>query len=153
MEAQFLEETSALLNLIENHDHYDKIYVYANDPNEAKHQYLIKKHKEKGLEEHDDLNVFIPYSSNMQDVYQDTEEYNLDRKRKVLLVFDELIPYVISHQKKKNQILTVLFIGDRKRNIFNICIALSYFTVPKYDRLNCTIFLMKIPVIYSCFLN
>ena len=89
----------------------------------------------------------------MQDVYQDTEEYNLDRKRKVLLVFDQLIPYVISNKKKKNQILTVLFIGDRKRNIFNICIALSYFTVPKYDRLNCTIFLMKIPVIYSCFLN
>ena len=101
MEAQFLEETSALLNLIENDDHYDKIYVYANDPNEAKHQYLIKKHKEKGLEEHDDLNVFIPYSSNMQDVYQDTEEYNLDRKRKVLLVFDQLIPYVISNKKKK----------------------------------------------------
>ena len=138
MEAQFLKETSALLNLIENDDHYDKIYEYVSNPNEAKHQYLIKKHKESGLEEHDDPNIFIPYSSNMQDVYQDTKEYNLDRKRKVLLVFDELIPYVISN--KKNQILTEIFIGDRKLNISSICIALYYFTVPKYDRLNCTIF-------------
>ena len=100
MEAQFLKETSALLNLIENDDHYDKIYEYVSNPNEAKHQYLIKKHKESGLEEHDDPNVFIQYSSNMQDVYQNTEEYNLDRKHKVLLVFDELIAYVISNKKK-----------------------------------------------------
>lgn len=37
MEDEFPEKTSALLNLIENDDQYYKIYVYVNDPNEAKH--------------------------------------------------------------------------------------------------------------------
>ena len=41
-------ETNVLLNLIENQLDIDKICLYAKDPYEAKHQYLINKRKGVG---------------------------------------------------------------------------------------------------------
>ena len=35
----------------------------------------------------------------MQDVYKDIEEYNLGKKRKVLIVFDDMIAAMISNKK------------------------------------------------------
>ena len=58
----------------------------------------------------------------MQDVYKNIEEYNLGRKRKVLLVFDDMIADMINN-KKLNPIVTELFIRGRK---FNISIAFIY---------------------------
>lgn len=57
----------------------------------------------------------------MQDIYKNIEEHNLDRKRKALLVFDEFIcnKNMISN-KKVNQIVTELFIGEKKLNISNL---------------------------------
>ena len=31
------------------------------------------------------------YSNNMQDVYENIEEYNIGKKRKVLIVFDDMM--------------------------------------------------------------
>ena len=52
----------------------------------------------------------------MQDVYKNFEEYNPGKKCKVLIVFDDLIPDMISN-KKPNPVVTELFIGCRKLNI------------------------------------
>ena len=52
----------------------------------------------------------------MQDVYKNIEEYNLGKKRKVLIVFDDIIADMINN-KKLNPIVTELFIRDRKINI------------------------------------
>ena len=41
------EKTNVLLNLIENQPDIDRINLYAKDPYEAKHQYLI--HKREGV--------------------------------------------------------------------------------------------------------
>ena len=45
----------------------------------------------------------------MQDVYKNIEEYNLGKKRKVLLVFDDMIADMI-YNKKLNPIVTELFL-------------------------------------------
>ena len=87
-------KATALLNLMkqQNNDDYniiDKIYLYVKDRNEAKCQYLIKKHEEIGLKEHEDTKAFIEYSNNMQNVHTNIEEYNPNRKRKVLIVRDD----------------------------------------------------------------
>ena len=83
----------------------------------------------------------------MQDVYKNIEEYNLGKKRKVLIFFDEMIADM-SNNKKLNAIVTELFIRGRKLNISFIFIAQSYFKVPKNVRLNSTyFFIMKIPKI------
>ena len=83
----------------------------------------------------------------MQDVYKNIEEYNLGKKRKVLIFFDEMIADM-SNNKKLSAIVTELFIRGRKLNISFIFIAQSYFKVPKNVRLNYTyFFIMKIPKI------
>ena len=80
----------------------------------------------------------------MQDVYKNINEYNMDKKRKILIVFDDMIADMIEN-KKLNSIVTELFIRGRKINISFVFIVKSYFKVPKDVRLNTThFFIMKI---------
>ena len=73
------------------------------------------------------------------------DEYNVDKERKIFIVFDDMIADVINN-KKLNSIVTELFIRDRELNISFVFIDQSYFKVPKDFILNCThIFIMKIP--------
>ena len=81
----------------------------------------------------------------MQDLYKNIESYNPGKKRKVLIVFDDMIADMINN-KKLNSILTELFIRERKLNISIVFITESYFKVPKDVRLSFThFFIMKIP--------
>ena len=71
----------------------------------------------------------------MQDVYKNIDEYNPGKKRKILIVFDDIIADMINNEKL-NSIVTELFIKGRKLSISLIFISLSYFKVPKDVRLN-----------------
>ena len=66
----------------------------------------------------------------MQHVYKNIEEYNPGKKRKVLIVIDEVITNMISN-KKLNSLATKIFSRDRKLNILLVVITQSYFKVPK----------------------
>ena len=80
----------------------------------------------------------------MQDVFKSTEEYNLEKKRKILTVFYDVIVYMINN-KKFIPVVTELFIRGRKLNIFIVFITQSHFKVLKDVRLNSThFFIMKI---------
>ena len=80
-----------------------------------------------------------------EDVIKNIGEYNIDKERKILIVFDDMIPDMINN-KKLNSIVTEFFIRRRKLNISLVFITQSYFKVPKDVRLNTThIFIMKIP--------
>ena len=70
----------------------------------------------------------IEYSNDMPDVYKNIEEYNLGKKRKILIGFDDTIADMIFN-KKHNPIVTELFIRGRKLNIFIVFITQSYFKV------------------------
>ena len=81
----------------------------------------------------------------MHDVYKNIDEYNTDEERKILIVFDDMIPDMINN-KKLNSVVTELFISSRKLNISIFFINKSYFKVPKDVTLNSThFFIMKIP--------
>ena len=72
------------------------------------------------------------------------DEYNPNKKRKILIVFDDMIADMLS-DKKVNPIVTELSIRGRKQNISLVFITQSYFAVPKDIRLNSTdYFIMKI---------
>ena len=109
-------KTNALLNLINNQLDIDKIYLYAKDPYEAKYQYLIDKREKVGLDHFKDTKAFMEYSNGMEDVYKNTENYNPGKKRKILIVFDDMIADMINN-KKLNPVVTELFIRGRKLNI------------------------------------
>ena len=136
---------NALLNLIENQPDIDEIYFYAKDPYEAKYQYLINIRKKVGLKRFNDTEAFIEYSNDMQDVYRNIAEYNIDKERKILIVFDGMIADTINNNKLCS-IVTELFIRSRKLNIFLVFITKSYFKVARDVRLNTThFFITKIP--------
>ena len=82
----------------------------------------------------------------MQDVYKNIEYYNPGKKRKILIVFDDIIADMINN-KKRNPAVTELFIRGGKLNISIVFVTQSYFTVPKDVKLNCThFFIMKFQI-------
>ena len=81
----------------------------------------------------------------MDDIYKNIEEYNPNKKRKILIVFDDMIADMLSN-KKLNLIVAEIFIKGRKLKIFLVFITQSYFSVPKNIKLNSTnYFVIKIP--------
>ena len=63
-------------------DDIDKIYLYAKDLSELKYEFLIKKREAAGIKYFNDLNAFIECSNTMDDVYDNIDDYNPNRKRK-----------------------------------------------------------------------
>ena len=117
--------------------------MYAKDLYEVKYHFLIDKRESTGLNHFNDPKAFIKYSNDMQDVYKNIDEYNTDKERKILIVFDDMIADMINN-KKLNSIVTELFIRGKKLNISLAFITQSFFKVPKDVTLNCThFFIMK----------
>ena len=64
-----------------------------------KDQHLISKREKVGLGHFNDPKVFMEYSNNMQDVYRNIEDYDPNKKRKLLIVFDDMIADMINNNK------------------------------------------------------
>ena len=94
-------------------------------------KYYLTRRENTGLKHFNDSKAFIEYLNDMDVIYKNIEEYNLNRKRKILIVSDDMIAYMLSN-KKLNPIVTELFIRERKLklNIGLVFITQSCFTVP-----------------------
>ena len=92
-------KTNALINLINEQNDIDKIYLYARDLSEPKYEYLIKKREDVGIKHVNNPNAFIECSNTMDNVYENINDYNLIRKRKKLIVFDDMIADIKSNKK------------------------------------------------------
>ena len=78
-------KANTLLNLINEQNDVDKIYLYARDLNERKYKILTKKRKDAGIKHLNDPDAFIECSNTMDDVYENIHDYNSSRKRKILI--------------------------------------------------------------------
>ena len=97
-------KTKTLLNLIKEQDCRDvieKIDLYARDLNEPKYKFLIKKSEDAGIKNLDNPNAFIVFSITMDDVYEDIDNYNPKRNKKVLTVFDDMIADIMGNKNFK----------------------------------------------------
>ena len=89
--------------------------------------------------------AFIDYSQTIDDVYKNLKDYNQTKKRRVLIVFDDMIADMES-KKILSSVVTELFLRGRKLNILLVFISDSYFKVPKTIRPNATHYcIIKIP--------
>ena len=139
-----LGKTNTLLHLIDLFHPLDKIYLYAKDTDEGKYQYLINKREQAGIKNLNDPHAFIEYSSDMNDVLEDINNYNKKRDEKALIIFDDMIADIMRSEKFK-AIVKKPFIRCRKLNISIVFITQSYFRTPKDGKLNSTHYiLMKI---------
>ena len=91
-------KTTSLFNLKSHQLDIDKIHLYTKDPNEAKYQLLINKRKNLGLKHFNDSKAFIEYSNYMADIYENIEEYNPNKNRKMLIVFDDIVAGILSNK-------------------------------------------------------
>ena len=105
-----------MLNLINEQDDIDKIYLHAKDLSEPKYEFLMKKREDVGIVHLNDRNAFIECLNTMNDVYQNIDDYNPSRKRKILFAFDDMIADIMSN-KKFQAMIKELFIRCRKLNI------------------------------------
>ena len=127
-------KTNTLLNLIKEQDDIDKIYLYAKYLSEPKYEFLIQKRENAGIKHLNDPNAFIECSNTMDDVYKNIDYYNPNRKRKVLIVLDDMIAEIMAN-KTFQAIIKDLLIRCRKLKISLAFITQSYFSVPKDVRL------------------
>ena len=74
-----------LLNLINHESNTDKIYLCAKDPHEAKYQLLINNRETASLKYSNDLTGFAEY---------------VNKKRKIVIVFDDMIVDMLCNKKK-----------------------------------------------------
>ena len=124
-----------MLNLIIEQNDIDKIYFCAKDLSEPKYEYLIKKREDAGIKHLNDPNAFIEYSNTIDNVYENINDYNPSRRRKKLIVFDDMIADIMTN-KRFQAIIKELSIRCRKLNISLVFIPQSYFRIPKDVRLN-----------------
>ena len=94
-----------MLNLINYQPDIDKIYLHSKDSYKAKQQFLISKREHIGLNHFNYPKASIEYSNDMQVVYKNIEEYNISKKRKILIVFGDMIDDMINN-KKLNPVVT-----------------------------------------------
>ena len=90
---------NSLLNLISHQPDIDKIYSNAEDSYEEKYQFLITQLESTGLNHFNNPKAFIEYSVDMDDIYKNIEECNSIKERKILIVFDDVIPDMFSNKK------------------------------------------------------
>ena len=94
-----------LLNLIKNQQpDIDRIYLYTKDPSKSKYQLLINRREKVGIKK---SKALIDYSQTADDIYENCEDYNPTKKRRLLIMFDDMIADMESN-KKTSSIVTKL---------------------------------------------
>ena len=112
--------------------------MHVTFPLESKYQLLINGREKVGVENLKNPKAFIDYLQTTDHVYENLEDYNPKRKRRVLIVF--------WWYDSRYGIVTELFRRVRKLNMSLVFSSQSYFKIPKTIRLNAThYFIMKIP--------
>ena len=85
------EKINVLLNLIKNQrSDIDNIHLYVKDPFKSKYQLLINGKGKVGIKKLKNPKALIDYSQTIDDVYENLQDHNLTKKRRVLVVFGDI---------------------------------------------------------------
>ena len=117
-------------------------FSYVKDPFQSKK--FINEREKLGIKNLKNLIVFIDYSQTIDDVYENLDDCNPTKKRRVLIVFDHMIAD-IEFNKKLGSIVTEM--SSRDLNIYFTCFySTILFQIALTLRLNAThYFIIKIP--------
>ena len=103
---------------------------------------LINGREKVGVENLKNPKAFSDYSQKIDDVYENLEDYNLRKKRRVLIVFVDMIEDMETN-KKVSPIVTDLFLRGKKHNILLVFISQYYSKVLKTINLNATRYFIR----------
>ena len=91
-------KTNALPNLINEQKEIDKLYLYGKYLSEPKYD---KNRENAGIKHVNNGNAFIECSNTVDDVFESINNYNPNRRRKILIVFDEMIADIMTNKNSK----------------------------------------------------
>ena len=91
-------KTKALLNLISHQSDIDRIYLFEKDLIEPKYEFLTKKRGNAGIKILNDSKAFTECSNTMDNFYENIGDYNPTKKRKILIVFDDMVADTMSNK-------------------------------------------------------
>ena len=92
-------KTNSSFNLASQLSGVDKICLYAKDTYKPKYQFLIDTQESTGAKHLNDSEAFVEHLNNVDNIYKNIEEYNPNKKCKILIVFDDLIANELSNKK------------------------------------------------------
>ena len=79
----------------------------------------------------------MDHSQIIDDIYENVKDYNPTKKRKMLVVFDDITADMETY-RTLSSVFTELLLRETKRNISFVLISKFYFKVPRTIRLNAT---------------
>ena len=94
-------KANSLPNLIKEQGNIDRIYLYAKNLSEPNYEFFIKKCEGAGIKHLNYSNAFIECPHTMNDVYENIADYNPARRRKILIVFDDMITDIMTNKTFK----------------------------------------------------
>ena len=86
-----------MLNLISQQDNIDKLYSCAKNLSEPKYEILIKKREDVGKNHFGDNQMHLLSFQIQWMTFID--DYNPNRKRKILIVFDDMVADIMTNKK------------------------------------------------------
>ena len=72
-------------------------FTYTQDLSESKYEHLINNRENAGIKHLKDSKAFIECSNTMDDVYENIDNYNPNKKRNILIVFDDMIADIMTN--------------------------------------------------------
>ena len=105
---------NSLCNLINQQPDIDEIYFYTQDPYEAKYQLLIRKREYVATKHLNHYKAFIKYWNNKRDIYKNIEDYNPNKKQKILIVFDDMIAAMLTNKKTLRNSNWIIYYRQKK---------------------------------------
>ena len=75
-----------------------RLICMQKDLSEPKHQFLVEKRENAAIKYYNDPSAFIDYSNTMDDVYDNIDGYNQRKKRKILIVSDDMIADIMTNK-------------------------------------------------------
>ena len=69
----------------------------AKDLSEPKYEFLIKNRENAGIKHVNNSKAFIQCSNTMDGVYENIDDHNLSRKRKILIIFVDMIADIMNN--------------------------------------------------------
>ena len=127
-----------VLNLIKlQRPDIDKIYLCVKDPFESKYQLLINGREKVEVKKLKNAKAFSEHPQIIDDCFWKFRRLQSNKEKKILKVFDDMIPDTEAN-KKLSSIVTELLLRGRKPNILLVFISQFYIKVSETIRLNAT---------------
>ena len=103
--------------------------MYIKEPHEPKHRLSINMHQQTGTGTFKNHKAFIEYSSDMRNIYQKFDDYNLHGNYKPLILFGGIITDKLSNwiiDSGREQIISIAFITESNFAVLKNCYIKLY---------------------------